>query len=478
MPFYNFLNLTINNSQVISPYLFKTNNKLWDNNKLSNLLKQYTLKYLDEPLTINPYRQLINYIIKNRLNINNDSDSNDLIEDIQGNHSTKVSLAHYSRERNIESNSNINIIKNTIEFNIKFFKYFEIFTTFINKKTTKHIRNTSSINSAYKKLKLINNKVIINRALINNPITNANKPLILYLQELFKDNNAKFKSQEQENVIQGIINKTPFITYINGTNSGKSLLFNLSAFIRLNTKHFIISPRISLKEDLFLNTSKLGLNSEIWNKETNITTNLIFLSIKDLNNEEFQAYIIDLISNKQEFLFYFNEAYLIVLEEDFRYILKFIPYILKYKTNIVLISATLPNILLNLLEEKFNISSINHIIRGNTTRSNINYNIQFLNDKDNLINKLQELFNLLKSKLINNQKIIIFASTIESVKYISKTLNIPCYYSKLENKEEILNDFKNNNNTIALVASPAASVSINIPLIIYSIHLYKLYGLI
>jgi hypothetical protein len=56
----------------------------------------------------------------------------------------------------------------------------------------------------------------------------------------------------------------------------------------------------------------------------------VFLSVKDINTERFQDYISSLVARKQEVSFFFNKAHLLVLEEDFRYMLKYIPDIVWY----------------------------------------------------------------------------------------------------------------------------------------------------
>ena len=88
------------------------------------------------------------------------------------------------------------------------------------------------------------------------------------------------------------------------------------------------------------------------------------------------------------------------------------------------------------------------------------------------------LFKLLLSKLEEKEKIIIFTNTENSCNYISKELNILKYYSKLENKTEILQDYLTNNNTKALVSTNALGVGLDYSSIRYSIHPYKVNTLI
>lgn len=61
---------------------------------------------------------------------------------------------------------------------------------------------------------------------------------------------------------------------------------------------------------------------------------------------------------------------------------------------------------------------------------------------------------------------------MQETKLIVEKLNIPCYYSNLNNKDIILNDFINNNNTKAIVETNAIRVRLDIKTIKYLIHPY------
>ena len=97
IPFYNFINIKIKDNKEIIPYLLEYNNKLVTSTQISNLLGLETLKYLGIKLTINSYRYLFKYYIRNILNINlnlsnleeESKEEEDRIEDITFNHTTK-----------------------------------------------------------------------------------------------------------------------------------------------------------------------------------------------------------------------------------------------------------------------------------------------------------------------------------------------------------------------------------------------------
>lgn len=165
IPFYKYVSIKYLGIESISPYLLEYNNNRITSNRISTLLGIRTLKELGSSITINPYRQLIKYILKTRLGIDSSSieDEEELIEDTTSNHTTFTSLMHYGREYNLFINRNSNIEKRSLDLNKLFFKFFKLDNASFNysKLATNIIispkkgraRSTSSIDIGYKKVK-------------------------------------------------------------------------------------------------------------------------------------------------------------------------------------------------------------------------------------------------------------------------------------------------------------------------------------
>jgi hypothetical protein len=79
---YNFINIKFYKINIISSYLFKNKRIKYTNIRLSSILKTITLKELGKEISINPYKYLIIYIIKNYINLNYNLNSSNLIKDI------------------------------------------------------------------------------------------------------------------------------------------------------------------------------------------------------------------------------------------------------------------------------------------------------------------------------------------------------------------------------------------------------------
>jgi superfamily II DNA helicase RecQ len=118
----------------------------------------------------------------------------------------------------------------------------------------KHTRQTSSVDESSKKARLIDSQVFTER-FATRQLLQPDRPrtprLIDGLRALLRLPDASFKSPAQEEAIQSVLQRTPYITYISGTGSGKSLLFFLPYYLQpVNWHFFIITPRVSLKADL------------------------------------------------------------------------------------------------------------------------------------------------------------------------------------------------------------------------------------
>ena len=521
IPFYKFIAIEYLNLKEISSFLLEENNTRFTSSRLSNILSKESNSFLLNSLTLNPYRHLITYIIKNRLNLDYNSSSNsedeNLIKDIQANHSTKTSNLIYGRESKLFRNSTISLEKRSLEFNTKFFAFFNLLNS--NSNRIKHARQKSSISSSKpltKRTRITrsrSNSISSSSSSTTNSIdldidSNLNtleentkiRSLLDYsninlsakhssstfniensLKLLFNNPEASFKSIEQKEAIEAIIgNKDPFITYINGTGSSKSLLFFLPYYINPNSIYIVVTPRISLKEDLYNRATSFNLPSEIYTSTKWPSSNLLFLSIENLLDPNLDRFLYYLISKEVSITIYLDEAHTLLLEVDFRPILNYISSIVKYKVKLVFLSATLPIELLNLLELKFNIKS-NKVIKGSNTRNNIKYIVKKLEKNSQ---ELKELSNYIEIEVkpniaLENKKAIIFTTSKAYADTISKYLNILAYYSGKDKGEEVLARFlASNTTTPIIVATSAIGLGLDDPNIKYSIHIGKQYSLI
>lgn len=91
-----------------NPLLFEINNKEYNINRITNILKKEFLIYLNIEFNINIYRYLIIYIIKNRIKSNyyDSIIKNNHIENKLANYNIKITNQYYARDKNVGFNLN------------------------------------------------------------------------------------------------------------------------------------------------------------------------------------------------------------------------------------------------------------------------------------------------------------------------------------------------------------------------------------
>jgi len=287
-----------------------------------------------------------------------------------------------------------------------------------------------------------------------------------------------FRLNQKEAILE-ILNKTPCVTYISGTGSGKSLLFLLPAFIEKSIINIIITPLVSLKYDMIEKCKKFNLNAVIFENENqqNFDANLIFISIESIKNINFINYINKLRASNTEFRIFFDEIHLIITQSNFRYIMKYVSEINLFRVNLIFLTATFPDKIQELIELKMKIR-FNKLIRNNVTKNNIKYQIiEFQRNQNEMIELKNYAFTRLKEIDIND-KIIIYVTTTKLCDYIAKELNCLKYYANFDDKENHFKLFKNDSKHRLMVATNALGLGINLYFIREVIHIFKQYKII
>lgn len=171
--------------------------------------------------------------------------------------------------------------------------------------------------------------------------------------------------------------------------------------------------------------------------------------------------------------------HLFLLERTFRLELKYFKTLLKYKANIILLSATLPISLVNILESTLNIKGYTKIIRGSSNRENIIYKRIYFKTKKEEITILE---NTIKEITLNDldtrNKILIFINSKDKGLELSRILGIDFISSNKEDKDTILKDFLKTSSKRILITTSILEVGLDLPSIKYTINLDPIFSLI
>jgi superfamily II DNA helicase RecQ len=211
-----------------------------------------------------------------------------------------------------------------------------------------------------------------------------------------------------------------------------------------------------------------------------ISLELIIYNINSILNNNFNTYINLLIKNNIEVRIYLNKIHTLLLESNFRPILKDINSLLKFKIPLIFINTTLLISLINILNKAFFLESKNNIIiRDSSNQNNISYNIIYNNSKlkeENILN----IISIFKSKELNfTNKALIFINSTKKDLALNKLLNIDFYYSNNSNKKKILNTFLElNNKSLILLITSTLGLGVNFNIITFILYIIPLYSLL
>lgn len=452
-----------------NPYLLARNSGAVGSYSISIRLQKETAANFRIGLSLQSWRKIINFIIKTKMHAtaldpdssDDSSEGDDLVEDKQANRSTRISFHHYFNAEHLTNSvvtpKELNALR---EFSIRYFNFFRLLDDL------QHAGPDSGTVS------------IVSRPEPYEMITLDNRGLLQRLRQLYGDPQANFINNEQRNCVSQVLSGRPYITYINRTGSGKSLVYLLPAFIQRDHLYVVITPRLALKEDLYGRARHLKLRPSRFEDPTTYHSNLVFCSVEDLDSQELKMFIERHQSFGRDVTVLLDEAHLFLIEVTFRLHLRSLTTILQYKANIVFITATLPKPLLHLLNTTFGVSSFNSIIRGSSNRSDISYRRVYYRAKDEREEAIDNTIREIEREDGNvGNKILIFVTNKKQGETLAERLDSQVVYSGKEELWSILEEFISSNCQRTLVTTSVLEVGIDIRQIKYTISIEPIYSL-
>ena len=452
-----------------NPYLLGRNQGSVSSYSISIRLQKETATSFRKGLSLQAWRKIINFIIKTKMHASpldpddssDSSDDEDLVEDKQANRSTRVSFNHYfNSEFFVNSTVTPKDLSALREFSIRYFNYFNLLDDF-QPVEQKHGRITMSTDPEPVEMVTLDNKGVLQR-----------------LRRLYGDPNANFLNNEQRNCVSQVLSGRPYITYINRTGSGKSLVYLLPASIKRNRLYVIITPRLALKEDLYGKACELKLRPSRFEDAVTYDSNLIFCSVEDLDSQGLKQIIGRHKTLGREVTIMLDEAHLFLIEATFRLQLRDLISILQYKADLVFITATLPRPLLQLLNTTFGIGDFNSIIRGSSNRSDISYRRVYYGSREERDEVVLETMRKIEQEDDDvRNKVLVFVTNKKQGEVLAELLGTGTVYSGKEDLQEILGEFIESKTQRSLVTTSVLEVGIDIRQIKYTISVEPIYSL-
>jgi hypothetical protein len=345
----------------------------------------------------------------------------------------------------------------------------------------KHLRNTSSIskvlqdNRPLKKTKLLDLQSISSS-------TTSSKVLLSLLQDFLCDKDALFTCKEQELLIRSVLLKIPYILSVLATNKGKTLSYFLTAALATSNITVVVLPLVGLKQDVLRRAKEYNVPCCIY-EDSNNFLNLTLVSIETvLLNTRFNHSLTRLISSNKIDRIIIDECHLVITSSNYRSIMFRVKELISLQVQFVFLSGTVPLYIEQALRDVFHFEEL-AIIRGITMRENIVYKSRQYssNIEDQQFLEIQDyVAKAFACFLTSKDKVLIFALSIKKIKDLSEFLNCPCYYSTLEDKEDVLDQFITNQGDFykVLVSSSSLEEGIDYPCIRFVIYVDFLYSFI
>ena len=191
----------------------------------------------------------------------------------------------------------------------------------------------------------------------------------------------------QREILHDILNRTSFILAIAPIGSGKSLLYQIPSLIDPLSVTIVILPLLSLLFDQLNRTKHLNISATIFDpRNPPDSIRLVFTTPETSLNPEFQSFLQRLRTFHQLDRIVIDECHVILnKKQHFRKRLSQLGQLVEHRTQVVLLTATLPPRYQSDLFDKLYIKESEvKIYRSSSNRSNIHYSVR-LNQSQNRI---------------------------------------------------------------------------------------------
>ena len=164
------------------------------------------------------------------------------------------------------------------------------------------------------------------------------------LQKMYGDMNMRFKSTKQAEAIKLALKREKDILAILPTGEGKSLIFQLPAFLEMDLTTVVIIPFVALVEEMEERCKDLGLSCQVWKgkSENGERTQILIVGVEHAVTQEFQQLLIQLESTENLGRIVLDECQILLTQRDFRPVMRRLGSVVRYVSiQLILLTATL-----------------------------------------------------------------------------------------------------------------------------------------
>ena len=277
---------------------------------------------------------------------------------------------------------------------------------------------------------------------------------------------ATFRGKQEEALSAIMANVSPVLVVM-GTGAGKSLLFQLPARSQKSGITVVVVPLKTLERDLHERCRKVGISSIMWDaNQPDRMAQIVFVQPESAVGTKFGQYLNRLEGLGQLDRIVIDECHTVLQSRpDFRPKMREAGAVLKERgKQMIFLTATLSPANEG---EFFDIMQMPRVrpIRGITTRPNIAYSVF---EHEEGIDQIDAVGQLIKRKLKQYPapaKIIIYSSSISTIKEMGEQLGYPMYYADVGSekpKADIQQQWENATQRV-IICSNAFGLGIDQP---------------
>jgi hypothetical protein len=273
---------------------------------------------------------------------------------------------------------------------------------------------------------------------------------------------ARFRSQEQERVVDAILHGEPAVSYVAGTGSGKSYAFLLPALCPDYKQAIVITPLVSLRTDLLQRCRALAITASLFGDEAfDETARLVLAMPEHLKWLEFADLVTRLRSGGTLERVVLDEFHYIALpDHEYRPALLYLRDVAKYGTPITLLSATVP------VEDEAGVYEALGLVnvarfRESTVRGNLRYEVETMRQSEVGV---EDIVAHVQAQRRVHRKIVVYLATTPLVEAVAAELDVFPYHGQMapEDRTAVHREFAVRKRGV-VVATTAYSTGIDIP---------------
>jgi superfamily II DNA helicase RecQ len=167
------------------------------------------------------------------------------------------------------------------------------------------------------------------------------------LREIYDDHKATFKSGEQMKAVKLALQRKTDVLTILPTGGGKSLVFQLPAWVEKDLTTVVIVPFVALAEEMKNRCIDMGLSCYVWRDSGTILTResaqIVIVGVEHAVHPAFQQLLIQMEGAKKLARIVLDECHVVLTQRKFRPDVRRLESVVRcVSVQLILLTATLP----------------------------------------------------------------------------------------------------------------------------------------